>query len=67
MAVFQVVPGHSCSDLRFSHPWPRAVIAIVTTTLTIHSMAMGYKTMVAVAAVTAAGFGALAMSRQLAL
>lgn len=67
MSVTQFPSEHSCPGPRSSHLWSRVIIAIVIIALVVYAMAIGYEAMAAVAAATAAGFGALAVSRRLAL
>lgn len=67
MSVAQFSPEHSCPGPRSSYLWPRVVIAVVIISLVVCSMTIGYEAMAAAAATTAAGFGALAVSRRLAL
>ncbi|HLS01100.1 MAG TPA: hypothetical protein VK054_03845 [Beutenbergiaceae bacterium] len=67
MSVTPFPPEHSCPGPRTSHQWPRVVIAIVIIALVVYAMAIGYEAMAAAATATAAGFGALAVSRRLAL
>jgi len=45
--------------------WPRVVIAVVVIAVVLYAMTLGYEATAAVTAATAAGFGAVAVSRRL--
>ena len=48
-----------------SRLWPRVVIAVVVIAVVLYAMTLGYEATAAVTAATAAGFGAVAVSRRL--